>query len=161
MSIPRCRWFLVIGLSPVPAVFRREALTCNYRPQGIDFAIPPFRARGFRIADNSGDSNYWSAPGFCTNQHRKLPTWVFAGPEKTETSIRTKSTATAVPTLRIADNLGDPNYWSAPTKTPRRNRGVSGTETRLEPRRGAGRSWRRNLHPRCPGQPGRRRRSRR
>lgn len=75
-------------------------------------------------------------------------------PERDRNVDSYKIPTTGVQQLRIADNPGDPNYWPAPTK-----------KAHAEPgrwaRRGAGRSWRRNLHPRCPGRPELRPRSRR
>lgn len=75
-------------------------------------------------------------------------------PERDRNVDSYKIPTTGVQQLRIADSPGDPNYWSAPTKN-----------AQVEPgrwaRRGAGRSWRRSLHPRCPGRPGPRPRSRR
>ena len=74
-------------------------------------------------------------------------------PERDRNVDSYKIPTTGVQQLRIADNPGDPNYWAAPTKK-------APAEPGRWARRGAGRSWRRNLHPRCPGRPGLRPRNR-
>ena len=86
------------------------------------FANPSLQQ--LRIADNSGSTNYWPVPSFCTNQHCKLPTCVFAGPKETEMSIRTKSRRLGSSNSALRTTPATPTIGQHPRKKPMRNRGV-------------------------------------